>query len=46
MSTSRGFTDLGALSGSETQFFFFEADVSQSDADDARQPAVGKLNIP
>ena len=34
MSTSRGFRDLGAQSGNETQFLFFEGDVRQSDADD------------
>ena len=42
MSNSRGLCVPGAQSGNETQFFFSESDVRQSDADDrVIRPALG-----
>ena len=43
--TSRGFTDLGAQTGNETQFDFSEGDVRHNDADDTHNLAVGYFVI-
>ena len=46
MSTSRGLSESGAVSGNAAHFLFSDGDVRESDADIIPRPALGKFAFP